>query len=377
MSDNIKSQLMPEDVFGKPISRDKALSILQSYPDAYEKFLCFPREVQDSIITFITGQKSITINYDPFFKKIFDPLVHPKRLESLISAILGFDVLIESVLPREGVRLSSESSFVIMDVVVRLANGAYLSVEIQKIGYNFPGERTACYASDLILRQYDLQRKVLGDKFSYDKIHPVYVIVLVEQSSYAMSEVAPYYIHNRIVSYDSGAKIAELSNICYVSLDTFRNRGQNKIETPLDAWLTLLSEHEATPVLNLINQCPEFLDIYREIAEFRKNPKELINMYSQALAIMDHNMEVMMVEEARAELKEISAQLDNAVAQLDNVVAQRDNAVAQRDNAVAERDDAVAQRDDAVAERDDAVAQLNSANSEIAALKAQLAALTK
>jgi predicted RNase H-like nuclease (RuvC/YqgF family) len=248
-----------------------------------------------------------------------------------------------------------------MDVVVKLANGAYMSVEIQKIGYDFPGERTACYASDLILRQYNLQKSELGDDFSYDKIHPVYVIVLIENSGSEMKAAAPHYIHRRIVSYDSGVRIAELSNICYISLDTFRNRGQNKIEKPLDAWLTFLSEYEASAVISLINQCPEFLDIYQEIAAFRKHPGELINMYSEALAIMDHNMEVMMVERARAELNEALAQLDDTRTQLDDAHSQLDDTRTQLDEVRKQN----AAKDASLAAKD----------SEIAGLKAQLAAM--
>jgi hypothetical protein len=133
------STLTTQKLFDNPMSREEAIELLQASAETYGKFLKFPREVQDNLIDFITGQKCITINYDPFFKKIFDPLAHPNRLEKLISAILRFEVTIESVLPHEGVRLSADSSFVIMDVVVTLDNGTYVSVEIQKIGYNFPG----------------------------------------------------------------------------------------------------------------------------------------------------------------------------------------------------------------------------------------------
>jgi exonuclease VII small subunit len=391
MSDKPMSTLTPEDIFGEPISREDAIALLQASPETYTTFLHFPREVQDRLIAFITGQKSITINYDPFFKKIFDPAAHPKRLEQLISAILGFDVKIESVLEREGVRLSSDGSFVIMDIIVRLANGAYLSVEIQKIGYDFPGERSACYASDMIIRQYNAQKSILGDAFSYNKLYPVYLIVLIENSSAAMKAVAPHYMHNRIVSYDSGAKIRELSNICYISLDTFRKRGQNKIEKPLDAWLTLLSESEPAAVINLINQCPEFLDIYQEIAEFRKQPKELIYMCSEMLAIMDRNMETLMIEKARVELDEAHSQLNEAHSQLDEAHSQLDEAHSQLDEAHSQLDEAHSQldevhsqlnqtlveRDNAVTQRDNALRQNAEKDSEIAALKAQLAALTK
>ncbi len=43
----------------------------------------------------------------------------------------------------------------------------------------------------------------------------------------------------------------------------------------------------------------KFLPLYKEIAEFRKSPEEVIGMYSETLAIMDRNMERLMVDELR------------------------------------------------------------------------------
>ena len=37
-------------------------------------------------------------------------------------------------------------------------DGSLADVEIQKLGYAFPGERSACYAADLLLRQYKRAR---------------------------------------------------------------------------------------------------------------------------------------------------------------------------------------------------------------------------
>ncbi len=34
---------------------------------------------------------------------------------------------------------------IIMDIVVELESGALANVEIQKVGYRFPGQRSACY----------------------------------------------------------------------------------------------------------------------------------------------------------------------------------------------------------------------------------------
>jgi hypothetical protein len=210
------------------------------------------------------------------------------------------------ILQREGKSLSADSSLIIMDIVTQLADGSYLDVEMQKVGYAFPGERTSCYASDLILRQYDRLKKQKGRAFSYQDMKPVHIIVLMETSAGVFRAAAPYYMHRRQVSYDSGVNMAELTEIIYISLDTFRNVVQNKIDNPLHAWLTFLSATEPKTILELIGKYPDFLPMYQEIAAFRTNPEELITMFSEALAIMDRNTERYMVEEAHKELEELN-----------------------------------------------------------------------
>lgn len=61
---------------------------------------------------------------------------------------------IRQVIPSDGTRIADEQSLVIMDIVVELMDGSLANVEIQRIGYLFPGERCACYSADLLLRQY-------------------------------------------------------------------------------------------------------------------------------------------------------------------------------------------------------------------------------
>ncbi|MDE7177826.1 MAG: hypothetical protein K2O59_08415 [Lachnospiraceae bacterium] len=40
-------------------------------------------------------------------------------------------------------RIADESSLLIMDIVVELEGGSIANVEMQKIGYLFPGQRSA------------------------------------------------------------------------------------------------------------------------------------------------------------------------------------------------------------------------------------------
>lgn len=56
-------------------------------------------------------------------------------------------------------RLSDESYLLITDIIVELEDGSLANIEVQKIGYAFPGARCACYSSDMLLRQYKRVRQ--------------------------------------------------------------------------------------------------------------------------------------------------------------------------------------------------------------------------
>lgn len=83
-----------------------------------------------------------------------NPDTRPERLSDFLSEVLGRKVKILKVLPNESGRIAAESSLLVMDIVIQFEDGSIANVEVQKIGYGFPGERSACYSADLLLRQY-------------------------------------------------------------------------------------------------------------------------------------------------------------------------------------------------------------------------------
>jgi hypothetical protein len=88
-------------------------------------------------------------------------------LEEILSLVLGSEVKILYVLPNDSPCIADEKSLLIMDIVIQLEDGGIANVEVQKIGYLFPGQRSACYSADLLLRQY---RRIRGERwkeFSY------------------------------------------------------------------------------------------------------------------------------------------------------------------------------------------------------------------
>ncbi len=304
ISSNSQSNYSLEDILGESITHEEALSIIASDANTLRIFKSFPHAEQEKLISFIQGNQGLQIMHDGFAKHVLDPALHPERLKSFLSAVLDEDVKILEVLTLEGCQLSEKGSLVIMDLLVKLTDGSMVNVEIQQIGYAFPGERAGCYQSDLVMRQYNLVRSERGSAFSYHDMKPVCLIVIMEQSSKEFLAVSPHYIHRELHSYDSGAKAVNLFKTIYISLDTFRKISQNvdkEIDSMLHAWLTFFGSDSPADIVKLVNSYPEFLAYYKDITEFRRHPKELITMFSEALAIMDHNTELYMIDEMRKE----------------------------------------------------------------------------
>ena len=176
------------------------------------------------------------------------PEYTPERLSELISLLIGQNVRVLNVLPNDSTRIADETSLVIMDIVVELDDHSITNIEIQKIGYAFPGQRSACYSSDLLLRQYKRVRGECNDEnkgFSFQDIKSVYTIVFFEVSQKKFHQFTDTYVHCFKQESNTGLEIDLLQNYVFIPLDIFKANLHNKdINSKLDAWLTFLCMDE-------------------------------------------------------------------------------------------------------------------------------------
>ena len=324
------TQMLPLPSFP---SREAVEAHLKSDPDIFRNYLLLPSFMQQELVDFCMGKQGLKITYDTVFRKIFDPDTEKglHRLESLLSAIMGRPLKIIGVMPREGTQLAENASFVVMDVLVQLDDQSFANIEMQKIGYSFPLARADCYISDIIMRQYVSVKAELGSDFTFNDLHKVYGIILMEQSPGEFHKAAGHYIHKRKPVFDTGIYKDNpgLHEDIFLCLDSFHSNVHNitKDSSELEAWLTFLSATDPLVIGGLIEAFPCFAPIYQEMMEFAKDPKELIGMLSKELYIMDKNMERLMVSQLQEEVTAAKAERDKIVAERDEAVAERDEAV--------------------------------------------------
>ena len=313
---------------------------------------------------FLKGRKSLPLLYDPFFKKIFNPVERRDRLSELVSCLLGQKVTVLEVFPNE------DSQFlgvmIIMDMVVMMSDGSIANIEIQKISYDFQAERISCYSADLVLRQYKMitgNREIGGagsdggsmkgsSKPSYKDMRPVHTIILFDNSSSSLiSEVdKALYFHVGKTKFNTGIKIKLLQDYVLVSLDTFKKYRYSDIRkgrievTKYDYDRTQYSEKQVTEKMKLdrlkylslfvaetpeeierlIEIFPDLESVRQDINEYLERPKEVLSMFSEALRILDRNTAELMVDRMKDEMDELKLQKGKLEAQNGELEAQNE-----------------------------------------------------
>ncbi len=230
-------------------------------------------------------------------------------------------------------RIAAETSLLILDIVVQLEDGSIANVEVQRIGYAFPGSRCACYSADLLLRQYKRVRGEKGKNFSYRDIKKVYTIVFFEKSTKVFYDFPDTYIHYMKQQSDTGIHIDLLQEYVFIAIDIFREKLHNKgvdKKNKLEAWLTFLGEDDPEWILKLIEAHPEFGALYREVYEMCRNTERIMGIFSKELAELDKNTVQYMIDEMQDTIdaqKEQLSQKDEQLSQKDEQLSQMNEAI--------------------------------------------------
>ena len=252
---------------------------------------------------------------------------------------------------------------------MELDDGSLANVEIQKIGYAFPGQRCACYSADSLLRQYKRVKSRRNKKFTYQDIKTVYTIVFFEKSTSEFHAVDEYIHYSKQV-FNTGLKLNMLQEYVLIPLDIYKENNHNKtIDNELDAWLTFFSEDSPDRILELIEKYPAFKEIYEEVYEMCRNIEGVMDMFSEELLELDRNTVQYMIEEqqeqldamkkeaekARKELEDIKKQVEMAAREKEEAARQKEEAERQKEEAARQKEEAVREREEAERARDEAL----------------------
>ena len=360
-----------EEVLKEINGNDRLLSVYQGWN----------REQRELFLDYCSGQRGVRILYDTFFKEILDPDATPERVEELLSLILKQKVKILKVLPLESPRLGDEQSLIVMDVVVELEDHSIANLEVQKAGYYFPGQRAACYSSDLLLRQYKRVREDLKKqkrRFSYKEIKKVYTITLYEKSPKEFLGFPDDYLHYFSQKSNTGIEIDLLQEYVFISLDNFQDilhNNDNKIRNKLEAWFVFLSMDEPEMIERLIREYPQFKKYYEEIYELCRNTEKVMGMFSKELQELDRNTVQYMIDDMQDEIDAQKNTIDiqkNTIDTQERLLNQKDGKINAQKELLNQKDEQIDAQEKLLNQKEDA---LKMQNKEIEILKRQLAQL--
>lgn len=300
---------MEQAIFAQKTEKE-ILQDLMNHPGSYRMYQSWNVELRDRFMAFCTGKKTLPVLYDTVFKKLMNPDTHPERLEDCISCLLKQKVTIQTVLPTEDILMDGNSTMV-MDILVKLEDGAYVLVEIQKIPYYFPAERASCYSADVLLRQYSRLKTEKGQAFSYKDLRKVYTIVLYEKSIEAFKEYPEIFTHHARMVCDSGLELNFLQEFYLVALDVFKKSEYSKHRDPkehLVGWLSFFCTENTEEAEELCRTYPWLWELYTEMAQFSRKPEELMTMFSEMLREMDRNTIRYMVDDMKEQIEKGKAE---------------------------------------------------------------------
>mgnify|MGYP003478060043 FL=1 len=302
--------------------KEELLSTIKNNSYLFSIYDNWTYKQQEEFVNFCTGVRGIKFLYDGFFKELLNPETTPERLNDFLSLLMRQKVRILKVLPNDSTRIADESSLLVTDIVVELEDGSLANVEVQKIGYNFPGQRSACYSSDLLLRQYKRVRSEKNKnnhKFSYKDIKDVYTIILYEQSPLEFHKFSDTYLHYFEQKSNTGLHLPLLQKFLFIPLDIFLNIQHNKdISNKLDAWLLFFASDDPRDVVRLIKKYPEFQVMYEQAYQICQNVEDVMGLFSEELKILDRNTVLYMIDEMQNHIDNQKATIIEQLTTIDN-----------------------------------------------------------
>lgn len=361
--------------------REELKKEIQENSRLLQRFEQWNENQREYFLDCCTGMKGVKVLYDAFFKEIMNPEVTPERLEEFLTLLMNKKVKILHVLTNDGPRIADENCILIMDIVVELEDGSIVNVEVQKIGHNFPGERSACYSSDLLLRQYRRVRGEKGKQFHYRDMKDVYTIVFFERSMEAFHQFPEQYLHYFEQTSNTGVKLNLLQKYLFIPLDIFRKSLQDKtIETKLEAWLAFLSLDDPEMIIHLLEQYPEFKPMYEQVYEICRNVDGVMTMFSKELLEMDKNLVQSVMEELqeevdrkKAELEEMNhkiLEMNHEVLKMNHKVSEMSTQLVEKVSELAEKESELEEKKNEMAEKED---ELTVKDKELMEKKCELA----
>ena len=95
-----------------------------------------------------------------------------------------------------------------------------------------------------------------------------------------------------------------------ITLDVFKENQYSKEKSTQNAWLSLFTAESVDDLERLVAEYPWMTEICQDMADYLYKSAEVLNMFSEALRILDDNTAQYMVDEMKKEIQEKDELID-------------------------------------------------------------------
>ena len=324
------------------------LDRIDSDPELKEVWDQLSEESQRIIIEIDERKRVPDMLNDAMFKGVFDPDARPAWIEKLISSVLGKDVKVIRSLKNERVRSSIHSKGKILDVVVEFEDGTIADVEIQRRGLNMPPKRSCMYSSDLVVRQYAAYEDEKLSDVDYSRVHPVHMIVIMEDSLDSLQDIGSC-IHHFSQKSDTGIESGEdfelLQYYHFICLDVFQKERPHLAKS-LESWLDFLTIRSVEKMMKFLANNPDFSEIYGKAKNMMYDREALLMMLQ---SIFDHEDIAGSINRTNESMIKI---LEKKVQEKDTIISMQSDSLQEKDSMLQEKDSMLQEKDSMLQEKD-------------------------
>ena len=140
------------------------------------------QEDQEFIRRIDSGELMPPLYSDVIAKRIFNPDVHPERLNFLMRNIARDDTIdVRSSLSNESFKQSLSSKAMILDIPAWLKDNRIADLEMQKAAQAYIFTRAELYSSDLLLLQYSAHAGQAKSGVGYENLDEVLVMIFMTE----------------------------------------------------------------------------------------------------------------------------------------------------------------------------------------------------
>jgi len=151
----------------------------------------------------------------------------------------------------------------------------------------------------------------------------VYSIIFYEQSPKEFHAFPKDSIHRSKQQTDTGVEVELLQEFLFIPLDIMQKIYENNgVKNKLEAWLIFLSDDNPETIIRLIEEYPEFREMYEEIYDLCLNTEKVMDMFSKELLELDRNTVQLMIDEMQDEIDSQKVQLQEKDAYIAELEAQ-------------------------------------------------------